>query len=641
MVRRALVILGIVVLLPLILLAGAVLLVQSEWGERWLETRVSGHIHRDVDIEDVKVRWGWPLGLAFDRIRIGNPSWAKTPSLIDANGVYARFELAPLFDKRIVVPYLSARQAELGIETDGERATWRFGEETGKPSRIELLRAQLENGHVVYRDESEDTAIDAQVKGSLGEAGEVRIDAKGKLRGEPATLSARVPDLQPNPTRPVRFEGRGKVGNTDVAAEGVAGGSQFETLDFNLKLGGHTLKDLNKLTGMVLPDTPPYKISGRLKRDGKDWVFDPFDGKVGDSDLGGSVTYRKSEKRPLFLASLHSKVLDFNDLGPLVGAPPKTGPGETASPEQRKKAAAIAASSKVIPHQRFETERWDDMDADVKLEAKKVLRPKQLPVESLSTHLVLKDGVVTLDPLNFGFAGGRVTSFVKLDSSQKPLRGDFRGDIQGLKFARLFPTLKTMDDALGTFYGRVDLVGRGQSVGDLLDSSNGRITVAANGGQVSQLLTELLEIDVAKALSLLGTRNKQVQLRCAVGHLAVKDGVAKPDSFIVDTTETFVNVEGAIDLAEEKLDIETHAKGKSPSLITLRSPIVVEGPFKAPKIHPKVGPAVAQAGAAIALGAVNPALAIAPFVSRGSGKDADCDHLLAAARSEGAVKKAG
>jgi uncharacterized protein involved in outer membrane biogenesis len=295
----------------------------------------------------------------------------------------------------------------------------------------------------------------------------------------------------------------------------------------------------------------------------------------------------------------------------------------------------------VIPHQRFETERWDDMDADVKLEAKKVLRPKQLPVESLSTHLVLKDGVVTLDPLNFGFAGGRVTSLVKLDSSQKPLRGDFKGDIQGLKFARLFPTLKTMDDALGTFYGRVDLVGHGQSVGDLLDSSNGRIVVAANGGQVSQLLTELLEIDVAKALSLLGTRNKQVELRCAVGRLAVKDGVAKPDNFIVDTTETFVKVEGQIDLAEEKLDIETHAKGKSPSLITLRSPIVVEGPFKAPKIHPKFGPAVAQAGAAIALGAVNPALVIAPFVSRGSGKDADCDHLLAEARSEGAVKKAG
>jgi hypothetical protein len=102
-----------------------------------------------------------------------------------------------------------------------------------------------------------------------------------------------------------------------------------------------------------------------------------------------------------------------------------------------------------------------------------------------------------------------------------------------------------------------------------------------------------------------------------------------------------VNVGGQIDLGEEKLAIETHAKGKSPSLLTLRSPIVMEGPFKSPKIHPKLGPAAVQAGAAVALGAVNPALAIAPFVSRGSGKDADCEQLLAEAKREGAVKKRG
>jgi uncharacterized protein involved in outer membrane biogenesis len=189
--------------------------------------------------------------------------------------------------------------------------------------------------------------------------------------------------------------------------------------------------------------------------------------------------------------------------------------------------------------------------------------------------------------------------------------------------------------------GSAQLAGHGNSIGDLIGTSNGKITVAANGGQVSQLLTELLEIDVAKALMLLGTRKKQVELRCAVGHLNVKDGIATPESFVIDTSETNVNVSGKIDLGEERLDLETHAKGKSPSLITLRAPIVMEGAFKAPKVHPKAGPLVAQGGAAVALAAVNPVLAIAPFVSRGSGKDADCNTLLAEARKEGAVKKAG
>lgn len=640
--RIVLLVLAVVVLLPLMLLGGVVLLVQSEWGERWLETQVSGRIHREVQVEDIRVKWEWPLGLTFARVRIGNPDWARTPNLIDANHLHAQFELGPLLQKRIVLPFMSAHRAEMGLEISGDKATWHFGDErTRNPTRIELARVYLDDGHVIFRNEGEDTALDAAVKGSLGASGELKVEAKGRFRGEDAKATVRLPELQPDISRPVRFEGKATAGATHVAADGLVAGREFESIDFNLKLSGQSLKHLGKLTGMVLPDTPPYTFNGHLKRDGKDWIFDPFGGRVGDSDLGGSALYRKGAKRPFLQANLRSKLLDFDDLGPLVGAPPKTGPGETASPEQRQKAANVAVSAKVIPHTKFDTERWDDMDADVKLVAKKVLRPKQLPVDSLTAHLILKDGVVTLDPLNFGFAGGRITSTVKLDGSRHPMRGDLKVDIQGLQFARLFPTLKTMDEALGTFYGRAELAGRGNSVGDLLGTSSGKVTVAANGGRVSRLLTELLEIDVAKAAMLLGTRKQQVDLRCAVGHLAVKDGVATPGTFVVDTTETFVKVDGRIDLGDEKIRIETHARGKGPSLLTLRSPIVMEGPFKNPKIHPKAGPIVAQAGAAVALGAVNPALAIAPFVSQGSGKDADCNQLLAEAKSEGAVKKEG
>ena len=639
--RFALIILAILVLLPLALVGGGVLLVQSEPGERWLERQVGQRIHREVQVEDIRLEWGWPPGLTFERVRIANPDWAKTPNLIDAHGLLARIEPWPLFDKRIVVPLMTARSAEMGLEVSGERKTWRFGHESKDPSRIELARVMLDDGRVYYGNENEDTAIDAKVKGSLGAGGEMLVEAGGKYRGDVAKVTASFPALETNPTDPVRFTAKGTLARNQFEADGVAGGKELETLDVNLKVSGPSLKPLGKITGVVLPDTPPYRLGGHLKRAANEWTFDPFQGRIGDSDLAGSALFRKGAQRPFLQATLKSNLLDFDDLGPLVGAPPKTGAGETAAPEQRRKAAQVAVSDKVLPRTKFETQRWDDMDADVRLTAKKVLRPKQLPIDSLSTHLMLKDGAVNLDPLNFGFAGGRVTSKVKLDGMKQPMEGRINADIQGLKFARLFPTLKAMDEAFGTFYGRADLAGRGNSIGALLASSNGKLTVAANGGQVSQLLTELLEIDVAKAAMLLGTRKQQVELRCLVGQLRVKDGLATPESFVVDTSETHVNVKGAIDLGEERLALETHAKGKSPSLVTLRSPITVEGPFKNPSIRPKAGPIVAQAGAAVALAAVNPALVIAPFVSRGSGKDADCSTLLAQARAEGAVKKEG
>jgi len=65
----------------------------------------------------------------------------------------------------------------------------------------------------------------------------------------------------------------------------------------------------------------------------------------------------------------------------------------------------------------------------------------------------------------------------------------------------------------------------------------------------------------------------------------------------------------------------------------------MEGPLKKPKIHPKAGPMVAQAGAAVALGTVAAPLAIVPFLDPGKRQDADCDKLLAEAKAQGAVKK--
>src|SRR4051812_23449994 len=104
--RRVIIILAIVVLLPLTLLAGAVLLVQSEWAERWLEAQVSSRIHREVQIEDVRVRWEWPPVLAFQQIRIANPEWAQTPNLINAQNLHARVLVGPLFQKRLVIPFM-------------------------------------------------------------------------------------------------------------------------------------------------------------------------------------------------------------------------------------------------------------------------------------------------------------------------------------------------------------------------------------------------------------------------------------------------------------------------------------------------------------------------------------------------------
>jgi AsmA family protein len=639
--RRVLIVLAVMlVVLPAVLIVGGVLMLQSERTERWVEARIADAISRDVEVEGIDFQFGWPPAINVERLRIANPQWAKTPDLIDATDLHARIEVLPLLRKLIVIPYFSARKVVAGLEQDGDRATWRFGDGgEEQPSPFVIKRVNVEDGSIHYRNANDNTALDVTVKGSLGEGGELNVTAKGKVKGENAKGTARIPSLQPSPDTPIEIEARASVGRTNVSAQGSFA-ADLTSIDMRVRVAGPTLRALDKVSGIKLPDTPPYSVSGQLRHTGEEWQFQSLEGKIGDSDVRGDVSYRAGGKRPFLQADLKSKLLDLDDLGPLIGAPPKTGPGETASDEQKAKAQAQKEKGTVLPREPFNTAAWTALDAEVTLEAQRVMRPKQVPIDKLATRVVLENALLRLEPLSFTVADGNVKGSIALDARKDPLAASMDLDIQGIKLSRIFPEKGGLQPSLGTLYGRGKLSGHGVSVGEMLGTSNGQLSLAVDGGQVNLLLVELLGLDLAEASALLGARKRdKVELRCAVADFSVNDGVANPDVFVVDTVDTVVNVTGTVNFEEEEFNIVTYPEPKDMSLFSLRSPVQMQGAFKDPKIRPKAGPIAARGAAAAALAAVNPLLALLPFIETGPGKDSDCGALLAHAKQKGAVKK--
>jgi uncharacterized protein involved in outer membrane biogenesis len=636
--RRILIAAAILLLLPVVFVAGVVIFIESPSGSTFVANRWGAVIHRQVELGDIDVDLGWPVGFNVTKLRISNPEWAEKPDFINAETVYAQLEMPPLLDGRFEFPYIGARTAALGIERKGDQRTWRFGDGQRKPSRAHIGRVFMADGDVAYRYSDQQTALDFKVSGALGEKDDVNWTMKGTFKDQPATGEGRIAHLEPVFAKPIPLIGKARVGRVEMTADGTIA-PDLKHMDFKFTIAGQTLNDLDKIFGINMPNTPPFKLAGRLDRAETRWTFDPFSGNVGDSDLQGSIKYTKGEPRPLFEANLTSKILDLDDLGTIVGAPPKTGPGQTASPEQVAQAAEQRAVDRVMPRMSFQTQRWKDMDADVRLTAKQVRRPKQLALEGFNTHLVLKGSVMSLDPFNFGFAGGKVASKINVDGRKKPSEGTIDIDAQGLQLSKLFPTSNTMSEALGTLYGHGKLSGQGESVGDLLATADGKLAVAVDGGRVSALLVELLGLDFGEALVVLGTKNQQVGLRCAAGTFKIEDGRAEPENFVVDTTDTVVKVQGHVNLGTEKLDLLAKAEPKDPSIFAMRSPIMVQGSFKHPKVSPKPGPMVARVVAAGALAAIAPPLAALAFVETGPGKDQDCGKALTDARAAGAVKK--
>jgi uncharacterized protein involved in outer membrane biogenesis len=97
------------------------------------------------------------------------------------------------------------------------------------------------------------------------------------------------------------------------------------------------------------------------------------------------------------------------------------------------------------------------MDADVRFEEKDILDVAQVPIENLSAHWMLDDGVLRFEPLRFRMVDGEVTANINVDIKHKPPLGKANIQVSGLNLRDLFPTSATMKQTLGTMYGRINL----------------------------------------------------------------------------------------------------------------------------------------------------------------------------------------
>lgn len=286
-----------------------------------------------------------------------------------------------------------------------------------------------------------------------------------------------------------------------------------------------------------------------------------------------------------------------------------------------------------MPDLPFHTERWNSVDANVRLQAKTIVRNKALPLEDLHAHLKLQDAILTLEPLAFGFAGGQLDANITLDGRRNPIQARAKLRARKLLLSRLFPTVELTKNSLGELNGEFDLVGSGNSVGSMLATSNGKLGVVVSGGRVSRLLMEKAGLHIWEIVTLTLTGDRQVKLRCVVADFDVKQGVMQTNALVFDTEVTTLFGSGKIDLGHEQLDLMLDPRTKTTSPLALRSPIHVHGSFAKPIVGVDKGRVAIRAAGAAVLGALNPLLALIPLVDTGPGKDSDCGQLVREAKT--------
>lgn len=587
--------------------------------------------------------------VTFDGIEFANPSWARDPYLVKAERAEFDIRLWPLLTQKIVIPRLALVSPVVGLqmEADGRR-TWALGKDTSDGGTVPTIGAvQVEGAAIDFLADhlGVDVHADFTFDTSRGDM-PLSYKIKGKYKKQPLTADGRtgnVLQLTSEGQPPFPLEINAAAGQTKLTAAGSVGElSSLDGISAKFTLKGQNLGDLFPLLGVALPQTSPYSLGGDLRKRGAVWEVAGIKGKLGLSDIGGDMKFDQSQKVPLLSGSLRSRVMDMDDLGPLIGLPPTArsanaveGVAPPATIAQVKRAKRDPGT-KVLPTAPLDFERLRAMNADVNYVADRINNVRDLPLDRGSVHVKLQDAVLTLDPLDLGLASGKVAGAIRIDAASNP--ADIRAslDIRGVQLNRLIPKVETLKTSFGKLDGRVNLSGRGNSVASWLGGSSGDIAAMTGRGEFSNLLLEFLGLDGGEVIKFLLKGDHNVTLRCGAVAFDVNKGLMTSRSVVFDTSDTVFNATGNASLANETLDFVIRAQPKDMSILSLRTPLLVRGTFGSPSAGVEVGPLITRGLGALALGAINPLLALAATFEPGPGQDADCRDVLASANKPSA-----
>lgn len=600
---------------------------------RWASARYDREIELNGDL-DVNL-FSWTPSAQVRDVRIGGPEWARERDTLKVDDFQASVRLRALMAGRIEMPRVAITRPEVVlISTEDGRKSWQLnpdqpdnGEGTKLPPINRLI---IRDGRISLDEQRRDIKLEATVtarEGTDGEAG-FHLDGQGTINGTPLTLQVRGgPFINIRRDRPYGFEAT----LTGVQSRLVAEGSITRPFDLGqftstLSLQGRDLADLYLLTGVTLPNTPPYRVAGSLTRDDAKFTFSDFTGRVGSSDVSGDLVVDKVDDRRRVDAEVRSNLLDIDDLMAVLGAEPRvTGSGETVTTSGRP--------GKLLPDAPLNVERLRVMDGTLKYRAARVKR-NDLDIRQVEINADLKSGVLDLDPVAFAFNRGELRGTAKINATRDmPYSAiDFR--LRGYPLESIIPARGGVPTVTGSALGRARLEGPGASIHDFADNSKGQVSLVVPQGRMRAAFAELLGINATAGLfKLLGGDESTSEIRCAVADFDVSNGVATARTVVIDTTPVLAKGAGTIDLGAETMNLRIDGETKEARLVRLWSPIVVQGPLTGPKVGVDAASVTGQVGLGAALGALlSPLAALLPFVDPGLAEDANCGALISSAR---------
>lgn len=609
------------------------------------------------------------LHLQVGHLKISAPEEFKVPYLVDAHGLDLKLRYRDLLGLKEGQPYrikaIRAEQLDAYMKRDNEKhATWDFELDDSGPSRpfpfIEEL--SVNKGQARIDDAVTKASLTTTFyteEGAHLKTPESSLKVKGEfgkrpLQGELVTQGFLPVATQGKDSAPIHSKGWLKYGAVNLKFDGAVY-DLFGTqrVKGKLHVNGPSLADVGDLLDLAFPRTPAFKIAADIEKNTEQWKVNVSDAQIGRSRLAGQFVYDYGDLKPMLSGDVKGPLLVLADLAPAFGAPAPTATG-----------ASNKKPGKIFPDESLDFATYDRMNADIKIhfDAVDLGSVFKERISPLDFQLTLQDRKLTVAKLNAGTEQGSLSGALLIDAPEATTDAESANpplpmwDIQlALKNIQLEKWLKVKPEdqpakdkkdvakdapayITGQLNARAKLKGQGRSTAALLKSLDGQLALMVRDGEISHLVVEAAGLDIAQSVGLLLRGDHAIPMQCAAMGWHAKQGVLTPEAALIDTPVTTVYIHGNMDLGEEQFNLKLQASPKNFSPFTVRSPILVTGPFVDPNVSLSPGPIAARVAGGVLLALVTPFAAILPFLDPGSDDqpaNEGCQQTLQKLKSQG------
>jgi len=540
--------------------------------------------------------------LVAEHVSIGNPPWTAPGTLAAIGKLTVELDL-PVFGQAYVLRKLELEGAEIHLQRDAAgHANWLWKPPGFLPGKgiPPIYSLSIPEAHVTLDDDRRHLLFDGTLttRNSDRAAAPLRIEGKGHLNGRDATFFIDGDPLANIArSKPYRFSLDGRSSGSHLTGHGsVAHPFDFRYLEGTFAASGADFKDLYYLVGVLLPNTGPYHVSGKVARSNLLFKVSDVVVTTGESDVHAMITSKMDEGgNPHTTVDLRSDRLRIADLGVRAA-------GRAAGPPEAKPL--------VLPELELRVDGIRRSNAAVTFHAGE-LDAGRLVFHSVAGKMTIDHGLVEIPQVSAKLPDGTLSANIRFDGRPDIPTAAVDLSIANVRVGQLAKKDPVQPPLDGPLQGHLKLTGRGRSIHEIAADANGTVTAVLPQGTMRASFAELTGLDL-RGLGLLLTKNKnETPVRCAVARFQARKGTLTAQTLVIDTDPVLITGGGSITLGTEALDLQIQGHPKHARLFRLKAPVAIQGTLR----HPSIG--------------IDKEERKFQLVDPGHGKDVDCATLLA------------